>query len=480
MMEMSPQPRQWREPDKPGGRREPDEPAGSAVRFTARFRSLELEQADFPIEVRTLSAALVKQGVLSEVLTLNPGDYIAITHLPGGQDAQAEFSVPGNGQSLTVQLQLDPSDESPNESQEVQRFVRGTGATPPAHREPMSSFERRLLEAAHRPWDMPWLIIRDDPRVTVAPLERVVMRGFTGNLLKGEIEIVTGSRWWVKSRETKPPGFAEFIVTDPTITGIQIFRSQRRPLNLLMPSARDAPNEPPCRIVIRTLDEGYLAQVHPGDLLADSLLKYAEEGMADAMQTLSRAHAERLLAAKIERPIAATVGAYSLLRTGALEALHDWTSNLYNWMTWLPDAVPILAEHLARQGRHAEALEILVRLPERGLPIFTDGLSYALDRLRLYAGNSGSKFPEERIREGQALLDRLEDFSIGIDFSQPTVSFAGFYPSAPRDQPFYDLKLGEGVDLTGELAAPPSRPGSSEATHVTRHEMQDRGGARRG
>jgi hypothetical protein len=472
MMEMSPQPQPWREPDMPGTRWEPDEPVGSAVRFTARFRSLELEQADFPIEVRTLSAALVKRGVLSEVLTLNPGDYIAITHLPGGQDAQAEFSVPGDGQSFTVQLQLDPSDESPNESQEVQRFVRGTRATPPRQRERISSFQRRLREAARRPWYMPPLVIPYDPRVT-ALSERVIMRGFTGNLLKGEIQIVTGSSWWVKSQETKPPGFAEFIVIDPTITGIQIFRNERRPLNLLMPSARDAPSEPPCRIVIRTLDEGYVAQVHPGDLLADSLLKYAEEGRADAVQTLSRAHAERLLAEKIERPIAATVGAYSLLRTGALEALHDWTKNLYNWIEWLPDAVPILAEHRARQGRHAEALEILVRLPERGLPMFTDGLSYALDRLRLYTRDSGSKFPEERIKEGQTLLDRLEDFSIEIDFSQPTVSFTGLYPSAPGDPlPFHGWEMNEGVDLTSELAARPSLSGSAEA-HVTRHEMQE-------
>lgn len=472
MMEMSPQPEPWREPDKLLKGWEPMEPDGSAVRFTARFRSVELEQADFPIEVRTLGAALVKQGVLSGVLTLNPGNYIAIAHLPGGQDAQAEFYVSGDEPNLRIELQLDPSDESPNESQEVQRFVRGAGETPLLRRERVSSRKRRLEKAIQTPVLKPWFIVPMDPRIPMAASHRITVRGFTGNLLKGEIKAVTGSGWWERSRETKPPGFSEFVVTDPSITGIQILRGDRRALNLLLPSASDAPNEPPARIVIRTLHDGYLAQAHPGDLLADSLLKYAEEGMADAMRILSGAHAERLLAEKIERPIAAAVGAYSLLRTGAVEALHDWSRNLYNWMAWLPDAVPILAEHLARQGKHAEALEILVNLPERGLPIFTDGFSYMLDRLRLYVRSGGSKFQEHHVKEGQVLLDRLEDFSVGIDFSQPTVSFTGLDPSGPGDKTFNFLPLGE-IDFTEELAPPAPRPGASEASEIVRHEMEE-------
>ena len=472
MMGMSPQPEPWREPYEPLKGWEPMEPAGTKVRFTARFRSVELEQADFPIEVRTLSAALVKQGVLSGVLSLNPGSYIAIAHLPGGQDAQAEFYVSGDEPNLRIELQLDPSDESPNESQEVQRFVRGAGETPLVRRERVSSRKRLAEKAIQTAVIKPWFIVTKDLRLAPAASHRIAVCGFTGNLLKGEIKAVQGRGWLERCRETKPPGFSEFVVTDPSIIGIQILRTDRRALNLLVPSGRNAPNEPPARIAIRTLHDGYVAQAHPGDLLADSLLKYAEEGMADAMTLLSRAHAERLLADKIERPIAAAVGAYSLLRTGAVEALHDWTRNLYNWMAWLPDAVPILAEHLARQGKHAEALEILVNLPERGLPIFTDGFSYMLDRLRLYVRSNESKFEEHQVKEGQALLDRLEDFSVAVDFSQPAVSFAGIDPSGRGDWTFNFSPL-EAIDITDELVPPASRSEASQASEVVRHGMEE-------
>src|SRR2546423_15128052 len=99
------------------------------------------------------------------------------------------------------------------------------------------------------------------------------------------------------------------------------------------------------------------------------------------MSTSPELDAEELLEDKQQDPIAAAVGGYALLRFSALERLHDWTANLHSWFEWLPDGAAIRGEHLARMGQHDEALDAFLTLPSRGLPLFSDGLAYAVNRL---------------------------------------------------------------------------------------------------
>ena len=95
------------------------------------------------------------------------------------------------------------------------------------------------------------------------------------------------------------------------------------------------------------------------------VLRYYERGMVLQVENLAGKDSpavvsEDLLYGKVADPIAACVGAYTLLRLGELDRLHEWTENLKNWFDWLPDGLAIRAEHLARRGQHAQALENLL------------------------------------------------------------------------------------------------------------------------
>ena len=55
----------------------------------------------------------------------------------------------------------------------------------------------------------------------------------------------------------------------------------------------------------------------------------------------------------------AVLGAYVLLRANELDGMDLWTSNLVSWFPWLPDALALRVEYLARDGEHAAALKLL-------------------------------------------------------------------------------------------------------------------------
>jgi hypothetical protein len=72
----------------------------------------------------------------------------------------------------------------------------------------------------------------------------------------------------------------------------------------------------------------------------------------------------------------------------------------------------IYCEHLARLGKHAEAIETFTLLSDRGLPVFSSGL-----RLLFYA---------ERIREPtKGILERLGLYIRAVDFQKTLTPFAG-------------------------------------------------------
>jgi hypothetical protein len=170
---------------------------------------------------------------------------------------------------------------------------------------------------------------------------------------------------------------------------------------------------------------------------ADLLLRYAGNNLmreiaqsADSLGVL----AQDLLSGKFEHPIGAAVGAYALLRGNQLERLHDWTTNLCRNLSWLPDGVVILAEHLARVGKHQEALDTLMELPKRGLPFFTSGFTYAVNRLRHYRPVLESKENPELTGDLAAvekLYAALERYAGYVDVTRPILTFMGADPLRP-------------------------------------------------
>jgi hypothetical protein len=180
---------------------------------------------------------------------------------------------------------------------------------------------------------------------------------------------------------------------------------------------------------------------------ADTLLRYLRVGLSsEAVDYFNAQIAQRLLDEKTEDPMGALIGAYVLLRfTKEVEAnvreadrWEQWTENLQNNFANIPDSLIIRAEQLGRKGLHREALQRLVRLPERGLPVFSVGLSMAIDRLGLYLDASRSseeqvtsEFDQADFAKVKPLLDRLRCFGAFAIYSAPYLTYSGLNPREP-------------------------------------------------
>ncbi|MGE3154914.1 MAG: caspase family protein [Nitrospiraceae bacterium] len=97
--------------------------------------------------------------------------------------------------------------------------------------------------------------------------------------------------------------------------------------------------------------------------------------------------AERLLAKKIESPLAAAIASLVLLRANRLDLLHDWVRNVANWFPHLPDGATLWAEQTLRQSKKADAIREAAaytsQLTGRGLPLMTETVAYAARHLEL-------------------------------------------------------------------------------------------------
>lgn len=81
------------------------------------------------------------------------------------------------------------------------------------------------------------------------------------------------------------------------------------------------------------------------------------------MLARDRAVLENALADKLRSPVAAAIGATVLIRSGALEQLHDWPRNLANWFPWLADGAVLWAETLLRRDDLTSRTNITARPP---------------------------------------------------------------------------------------------------------------------
>jgi hypothetical protein len=351
-------------------------------------RTGELGSASLPVEVRRLDGALVARGVSHDYIEVVPGRYIVISVMPGGTEMAGEVDV-SSDQTATVTLTPEPEDESPSVSQEVPRFVWGhTGVDVPAGVE----------EAAFAMHGK--------------------LRLWSGNVLEGTLrpEATDGLR---QLPEPLPDGVIAF---KPTVTGLlyaQLAQSGHPAVNVVIARDPESVRASTRLVVVLRADGSFDVEARPEDLAADALLAFLEHGrFGDALAVADTAEmSQELLLRKKRDPLAASVGAYALLRMSAYERLHDWTQNLCSWFTWLPDGVVIRAEHLAREGQRRDALELLLTLNERGLPVFTEGFSLALDRLR------ATEDPRAR-----NLLNQLSEYVPFVDFSRPFLTFHGEEP----------------------------------------------------
>lgn len=130
------------------------------------------------------------------------------------------------------------------------------------------------------------------------------------------------------------------------------------------------------------------------------------------------AEATDLLLWKYEEPAGATLGGLALHRLGALQGRRDWVENLAHGFGWIPDTGVLLAAVLVGDEReHRRGLDALLTAAAHR-PMFTDGLSLALDLLRGWPAELDADDSARR----RAALERLADLSAWADWDSVSLT----------------------------------------------------------
>jgi hypothetical protein len=127
---------------------------------------------------------------------------------------------------------------------------------------------------------------------------------------------------------------------------------------------------------------------------------------------------QAMLQGKVNNPFSAAAGAYVLIGTeidNEPRAWDQWLENLRNWFPQYSDGSVLWASRRLRTARSQDEVELarkgFVEACERGLPIYTLGLSWLVDGL--------SQFPEDD--ECATWLKRVRQVAWRADMRQPFV-----------------------------------------------------------
>lgn len=390
--------------------------------FELKFRRPnELQNLDLPVEIRRPNLSLVKTGLTSDQIELEPGSYFVISKMPAGQELIDHVEIKPEKKS-TAFLTPDENEESPHESEAVQHFF-------------IADRQKVLSEVESLGFNA--------EKVAVSSSRTVRIRLFKGNFLSEKPVQIQASAESVQTEK----GLLGFEISGEA-TVAQLLQPDTPPLNMKLPTA----DNHRCRLFVTNLVEGkYTLDAHLENQMADMLLRYSNKGYFQQTELLGQAFdAEKLLQAKMRDPVAAAVGGYALLRFNELEKLHDWTENLRQWFPLFPDGAAIRGEHLARFGRHKEALKSFLEIEKRGLPIFSDGLSYTVDRLSTYLNADLADLTDaENLKN---LLSKLQKFAAYTDFREPLTTFTGLDVSNPSAEPLQKMvEDKKSLDLTNLL-----------------------------
>ena len=120
---------------------------------------------------------------------------------------------------------------------------------------------------------------------------------------------------------------------------------------------------------------------------ANAFVEFVNHGLLDQSRAITAdlvAGGEDALREQETSALRAMLGAYVLLRANTLDGFEDWIARLAELMPQVPDVHIVRMEALSRLGKHGEAIAALRIAVTRGCPWFRSGISYLLERLRLY------------------------------------------------------------------------------------------------
>ena len=379
---------------------------------------------------------LVHEGLSTNAISLDPGIYTVSARLPGGRQLVETLEVRGGDTSTQVDL-----------TPELEALTwRPRHATVP------SLAAEILPERSALPpeWSLRFLRWGGRPSRTM-PDRPASLEGITSQ--QGLLRMT-------------------ILVPLAAVVFVQIARPAEVPLNVALAggAGRGFGGAVIGRCML-TIEERssllYVAALPYGERAerAAQFLATGEDQQAASLLIRGR-EAENLLYEKYDDPVGAMIGGYVLLRLGELERTHNWVDNLARSpkFEWSPDGAVIAGEKAAMLGNHSLALNYFLKAGKRGLPVFTDGFSILVSRLRQYQSNAHiqAQFNGDELSKAKALSARLEKWSPFVDFSALTLTFraAALAQPAESQHPVAvgDDFIGFDVDPKGSLRATQQAP----------------------
>lgn len=360
---------------------------------------------DLPVEVRREDMSLVRRALTSDTVSLEPGAYVVLVRFPDGQQAHQWVQVqPGQKQNLSFYRA--PRERAPSHAEKSARLRRI-----PLHLE--RSRSAVLIQMPKAAAD---LAQRTSTRIAC----------YAGNALQGSCQAM-------RRTESRPVAYAPrrpLHLIEYRLHGrtrgmqpiLQVAHEGTAGVHLLVPAdacAVDvwlggaAPPQLETRLQNKSLD-ATLRFLWRGD---------CEAAVAIALRQLQRAASQP----HAPHPIYL----HALLRANALEPLGEWVGKLQPEHG--ADGAALQGEFYARAGQPHESLRALLRLPNLGLPVFTEGFVLTINRLRTYVA-AGDAFPPDEREAATTLLHTLSAFEPYVDYSQPILTYTGRCPDEPGEE----------------------------------------------
>lgn len=226
---------------------------------------------------------------------------------------------------------------------------------------------------------------------------------------------------------------------------LQLLQAGRAPLNVVLP--------PQCTVEIHA-GIGTLASrlgASFGVPLVDRLIDLRKMGALREVSGVARTlKLDQDLEVAASHPSAAIAACFIMLRSGDLAEAARAIDALGNRLEPEPDVLLLRAELLARRAEDSAAEDGFLAAADCGLPTFSTGLAYLVDRLRMYMQSA----PPERAAGVKERLVRLQRVSMRCDFSLVLANHTGMAPGAPDD-----------VVLPQDLPVPPGAIALAAGTH---------------
>lgn len=313
----------------------------------------EIRDAEFALVARTIVASVGK--VLDEAAPIDEIGFVSVS-LPNGATVGTSIAL-----TDSASLELHTLAETLSSLPAISAYLaQEAGATPleAASLSPLSETCSAETRAAAERHSFP-----DGTKVQLAA-------GCGASLEQDDhLDLPAISPIRIRRRSIDPPATLSLWLGDPV------------PLSVVI--------APGATVEVSPSPDGVAVALRTGVTVVDDMMRMRAGGRITETAAVLGAMSARDVLQHLERePAASMLIGYGLLRTETPERTFAAFAEVAARRTDFADPAVLAGENSARLGRHEDALRYFVQAANTGIPAFSFGMNYMVDRLRAYASSS--------------------------------------------------------------------------------------------